>query len=744
MRIIISLIIALLSISQDGLAYNRDSASEYIQDWAVDPNNTQHNGWNSDYNFYGNPQGRGADCANFVSQVLRSGCYSQEIDNSGMGDNRGGIPSCEDLDNFLTTGDRSDHNELTRINGRFAAPPNDLEVGDVIIWGSPQTGQSHHAVVVASVTTNQQGAITRIGYAAHTNPHDNATLYNNGNWRGISTYPELNIYHINPSPSQDPHPDDRPGEGRVISTTGREGDEVFAPPTIIVVAHDPNAKYGKQGMVNPGEILEYTIEFENEGEGIAYGVYITDILDKDFDDSSLWVGDVKRIDENGNETEANFAYRYDPKTRMITVFVDNGGEVLSKNGGKFNIRVPVRADATEGMVIENYATVYFPSVPEETKTNAIVSVVPYETRMLLESPSVQYSDSIILQASITTTTGEKPVPYGEVKFAWEKGNQTTRTDKQGNCFGYFDEDISPGTYAATSIFAGDGFYYLPATDTKGIKVLKENTSISLLSSDIKEEGTSNITIKMVDDDESEILHQEDEPKIIYLEYYNDGWQTIKQGTLTGKEINFEFTLPVLTNPITLRARFQGDTRYNSCSEIITLESSTIKVFPEQGEAGQEVTLEGSGFGTNSIIYIDFGTHLTIATTTSNEFGTFQTTFILDKQSQGTKTIRARDAYGNYAITIFKLINILIFAPNNNNAFAYPNPWRGEGDIYFANVSEGSTIKIYTIAGEEIDRIDVTKNPQRWDVKSKRIASGIYIYCITGKGGKKIGKIGVIK
>ncbi|MEW6619987.1 MAG: T9SS type A sorting domain-containing protein [bacterium] len=94
---------------------------------------------------------------------------------------------------------------------------------------------------------------------------------------------------------------------------------------------------------------------------------------------------------------------------------------------------------------------------------------------------------------------------------------------------------------------------------------------------------------------------------------------------------------------------------------------------------------------------------------------------------------------------------VIFTPTNNDVFAYPGPWK-KGDskyggryIYFDRVSEGSTIRIYNIVGELIDEIPVTECHPKWDIQSKNLASGIYIYCITGGGGgKKIGKIGIIK
>jgi len=87
-----------------------------------------------------------------------------------------------------------------------------------------------------------------------------------------------------------------------------------------------------------------------------------------------------------------------------------------------------------------------------------------------------------------------------------------------------------------------------------------------------------------------------------------------------------------------------------------------------------------------------------------------------------------------------------FSLNNNNAYAYPNPYK-EGDknfsggkVSFGGVSEGAVIKVYNIAGELIDEI---KAGQSWDVRN--IASGVYIYTVTGGGGgKSVGKIGIMK
>lgn len=63
---------------------------------------------------------------------------------------------------------------------------------------------------------------------------------------------------------------------------------------------------------------------------------------------------------------------YNPATRTITWLV---GEVGPGEGGYATFSIKVRNDVPEGTEIVNFATVYFPSVPEITSTNAIVSVV---------------------------------------------------------------------------------------------------------------------------------------------------------------------------------------------------------------------------------------------------------------------------------------------------------------------------------------------------------------------------------
>jgi uncharacterized repeat protein (TIGR01451 family) len=176
--------------------------------------------------------------------------------------------------------------------------------------------------------------------------------------------------------------------------------------SIISPAKDPNIKYGPEGNVQAGQQLEYKVEYENTGEGIAFGVYFTDTLDKDLDDSTLSIGSVFSTGVGGEKIAE--AGTYNPLTRTITWYV---GEVGSLQGGYAEFNINVRADASDGTEINNYGIVYFPSVPEVTPTNTIHSTIGIP----IASPGTEYTgfegSPITLDASASYDPDNQPLQY---------------------------------------------------------------------------------------------------------------------------------------------------------------------------------------------------------------------------------------------------------------------------------------------------------------------------------------------
>jgi hypothetical protein len=131
--------------------------------------------------------------------------------------------------------------------------------------------------------------------------------------------------------------------------------------TVIFIAKDPNAKYGPAGDLLPGDVVPYTVAYENVGEGIAYGVYVEDRLSDHFDEATLKIG-------HGG--------LYLPASRTILWEIGELGPKGSPTAsGSVTFTVDLRTGLPGGTPIINQAIVYFPSAPEETPTNQVANAI---------------------------------------------------------------------------------------------------------------------------------------------------------------------------------------------------------------------------------------------------------------------------------------------------------------------------------------------------------------------------------
>ncbi len=81
---------------------------------------------------------------------------------------------------------------------------------------------------------------------------------------------------------------------------------------------------------------------------------------------------------------------------------------------------------------------------------------------------------------------------------------------------------------------------------------------------------------------------------------------------------------------------------------------------------------------------------------------------------------------------------------------YPNPYvkgnNSESKIYFSNLPQAATIRIYTMSGNLIKTLKHTAPAagasQEWDISD--ISSGVYLFVIVSEGKKQTGKISIIK
>ncbi|OGS22243.1 MAG: hypothetical protein A2252_06695 [Elusimicrobia bacterium RIFOXYA2_FULL_39_19] len=111
-------------------------------------------------------------------------------------------------------------------------------------------------------------------------------------------------------------------------------------------------------------------------------------------------------------------------------------------------------------------------------------------------------------------------------------------------------------------------------------------------------------------------------------------------------------------------------------------------------------------------------------------------------------------------SVYRIMGAVLSKDNLKEVRVYPNPFKpndtksetGTWDrgIAFENLTNNSTIKIYTLTGEPVITLEETDNDGKytWDVKNKekeKLSSGTYIYKITNTTGEKItGKIGIVR
>lgn len=98
------------------------------------------------------------------------------------------------------------------------------------------------------------------------------------------------------------------------------------------------------------------------------------------------------------------------------------------------------------------------------------------------------------------------------------------------------------------------------------------------------------------------------------------------------------------------------------------------------------------------------------------------------------------------------------AADLGDAYVYPNPFKPNSPgrfqaagITFAHLPEEATIRIFSITGKEVVKLqktDRTGDTYKWNATNsdgQKLASGVYIYFITAPGGGKArGKFAVIR
>ncbi|MBU2552801.1 MAG: T9SS type A sorting domain-containing protein, partial [Proteobacteria bacterium] len=531
----------------------------------------------------------------------------------------------------------------------------------------------------------------------------------------------------------------------------------FTQSVIVGAAIDPNDKsVYPSGDIQKTEQLFYTIRYENIGSVPTTFIRIADVLDTNLDDKTL-------IISGGGQ--------YSTTTRTIE-WIDN----LSLAPGSENTRavsftIYPKQGLAEDTQIKNKATIYFDYEPGLT-TNEVVSRIKTKANISV------FPTSGRIGTTLTVFGGGFATETVKIDFGTYLTITTVNTDTQGSftkTFVVVQQTNPIVVITATGIASGIQaitvftIVFPPCISNISPNVGTRGATLSLIITGSHFQTGATATMKMNDQ------------QLV-------GTTTVVDTTT----INVTFTLTtvgiwdvVVTNP---------DGQFTTMTEAFYNYPYVAGTYTQEGTGtiGGAGTTTATVSGISSIVgagvIVPAGALVATVTITIRRMTTGQPSFSSDKRVgqviefgpptlfktpvtiilpftqadlsaagnikadnlyiywwNGTtweKLTQGRQVYsGSITATVrhFSLFALggTGFAPDNNNVKVYPNPYKknnprfGGDDIYFKGVTSGAIIKIYTITGELVDEIKATANPQGWKVSDKKLASGVYIYTVTG-------------
>ncbi|PIX16135.1 hypothetical protein COZ71_08470, partial [Candidatus Desantisbacteria bacterium CG_4_8_14_3_um_filter_40_12] len=132
-------------------------------------------------------------------------------------------------------------------------------------------------------------------------------------------------------------------------------------------------------------------------------------------------------------------------------------------------------------------------------------------------------------------------------------------------------------------------------------------------------------------------------------------------------------------------------------------SAITQVAPTQGTVGTIVTVQGNGFGASEQVAIGFGNMASIALCSTDDYGSFTTSWTVDTQSYGTKSVFATGTVsGEVAISTFKIIGRFYGVSPNRGSVGTIVTIRGDGYKY-----EGLGERLYVDFGQTPNIIPTT-------------------------------------
>jgi hypothetical protein len=187
--------------------------------------------------------------------------------------------------------------------------------------------------------------------------------------------------------------------------------------------------------------------------------------------------------------------------------------------------------------------------------------------------------------------------------------------------------------------------------------------------------------------------------------------------------------------ITFSGAYGGDVFLTPSSDIEVETGETLDVALNDGLVG-EIFLRPANAEANSIITVSgFMTNECTLDTSGLGAGKYYLVVELDGKTNAGPTITVNEPGSGVAFSLPKM-------------YVQPNPFdlsTHSGTLAFVNTPSGSIIKIYDMAGKVVS--ELAAGETEWDGRNGRgdlVASGTYMFYVTGGGLEFTGKFAVIK
>ncbi len=215
-------------------------------------------------------------------------------------------------------------------------------------------------------------------------------------------------------------------------------------------SYDPNDKQGfprgisEQGLIEPGQSLDYMIRFQNTGNDTAFQVVLVDTLAETLDWGSIRPGVSSHRYHFEATNEGIVKFIFDP----IALPDSNVNEAASHGFVRFHI--DQKPGLPLGTVIENRAGIYFDSNPviitNRTKhTLGQDFIVTANNNPMLPNLQVQVAPNPFTHV-VYFNLGELTVQQGTLQVFDANGKKIRALDFSGSTFELSGQGLAPGIY----------------------------------------------------------------------------------------------------------------------------------------------------------------------------------------------------------------------------------------------------------------------------------------------------------